>query len=138
MAGAAPGGGISEQFQSGAGDYHARYGASPHFEAHYRQALAGRMETVGPAPLVLDLGSGSGVNSVVPCLRLFSDPRIVATDLSAELLAMLAADLPRLGAEDRVACVVMDAMSRHVAPGAFVAGRRGGMVDARFLEPALR
>lgn len=110
---------ISDQFRAEAGDYHARYAASDHFEGLFRQALAATGVEVAPAPLVLDLGSGSGANSVAPCLRLFPGARIVATDLSAELLAILADDLPRLDAADRVACVAMDAMSAHPAAGAF-------------------
>ena len=32
---------ISEQFKANAGDYHARYSASAHFEALFRQAMEG-------------------------------------------------------------------------------------------------
>jgi SAM-dependent methyltransferase len=110
---------ISDQFRANAGDYHARYAASGHFEKLFTDALAATGVQVGAAPKVLDLGSGSGVNSVVPCLRLFPGAQVVATDLSAELLAILASSLAELGAEGQVTCVVMDAMADHVAPGAF-------------------
>lgn len=110
---------ISDQFRTNAGDYHQRYAASDHFEALFRQAIAATGLAIPDAPAILDLGSGSGVNSVVPCLRLFPAARIVATDLSGELLALLADDLGRLKAEDKVVCVVMDAMSDHVTAGAF-------------------
>src|SRR3954466_14550850 len=62
---------ISDQFRANAGDYHARYAASDHFERLFQRAIAATGIEVAPAPTVLDLGSGSGVNSVVPCLRLF-------------------------------------------------------------------
>ena len=110
---------ITDQFRAGAGEYHRRYAASDHFEALFRQALAATGVTVAERPLVLDLGSGSGVNSVVPCRRLFPGARMVATDLSAELLAMLAAYALDNAAADAVVCVKMDAMSERVTPGGF-------------------
>ncbi|WP_296596570.1 class I SAM-dependent methyltransferase [Phenylobacterium sp.] len=110
---------ISDQFRANAGDYHARYSASDHFQRLFETALAVTSTRIKPAPVVLDLGSGSGVNSVVPCLRLFGGARIVATDLSPELLAILAENLDHLQARERVTCVVMDAMGDHVRPGRF-------------------
>lgn len=106
---------VSSQFTADAGDYHRRYAASDHFEALFAQALAASRVKVRPNPRILDLGSGSGVNSVIPCQRLFPGAQIVAADLSVELLEILAR---HAGAED-VCCVAMDAMSRHAAPGAF-------------------
>lgn len=106
---------ISDQFRANAGDYDARYAASGHFEALFTQAITHTGLEVAPSPTILDLGSGSGANSIVPCLRLFPGATAVATDLSAELLVILAANLDRLEAQDRVVCVVMDAMSNHVS-----------------------
>ena len=110
---------ISDQFKANAPDYHQRYAASDHFEKLFRTAFAATGVRVPEAPLVLDLGSGSGVNSIVPCRRLFPGARCVATDLSGELLAMLAAYLRDTNAAHEVVCVQMDAMSSHLAPGAF-------------------
>jgi 2-polyprenyl-3-methyl-5-hydroxy-6-metoxy-1,4-benzoquinol methylase len=110
---------ITDQFKAGAEEYHRRYAASDHFEGLFRQALAATGVAVAEAPTILDLGSGSGVNSIVPCLRLFPGARMVATDLSAELLAMLAAYASDHGVQDRLVCVRMDAMSRRAAAGAF-------------------
>jgi SAM-dependent methyltransferase len=138
---------VSDQFRASAGDYHARYAASDHFEGLFRQALAATRANIAEAPLVLDLGSGSGVNSVVPSLRLFPGARIVATDLSAELLAILADYLAHRDAQDQVTCVVMDAMGEHVSAGEFdlvtgaailhhlVYPRRGIEAAARALKP---
>jgi SAM-dependent methyltransferase len=138
---------VSDQFRASASDYHARYAASDHFEGLFRQALTATGAMIAQAPLVLDLGSGSGVNSVVPCLRLFPGARIVATDLSAELLAILADYTSRRGEQEQVTCVVMDAMSEHVSAGAFdlvtgaailhhlVHPRRGLEAAARALKP---
>ena len=110
---------ISAQFQANAGEYHQRYAASDHFEDLFRKALEQTAVELPAVPRMLDLGSGSGVNSVVPCLRLFPGAEVIATDLSGELLSILADYLPTIDAQDRVACVVMDAMSSPVRPGAF-------------------
>jgi SAM-dependent methyltransferase len=110
---------ITDQFKANAEEYHRRYAASDHFEALFRQALAATSLKVAEHPLILDVGSGSGVNSVIPCRRLFPGARVVATDLSGELLAMLADYAVANAAAGEVVCVKMDAMSRKVTPGAF-------------------
>jgi SAM-dependent methyltransferase len=110
---------ITEQFGAKAETYHRRYAAADHFEHLFRHAMAATGLAVPERPLILDLGSGSGVNSVTPCRRLFPGARIVATDLSAELLGMLAADLAAEGGAEDVVCMKMDAMSEHVAKEAF-------------------
>jgi SAM-dependent methyltransferase len=110
---------ITDQFKANAAEYHRRYAASDHFERLFRQAIEATGLAVAPQPRILDLGSGSGVNSIVPCRRLFPGARMVATDLSGELLAMLADYLASEGAAHDVACVKMDAMGEHVAAGAF-------------------
>jgi SAM-dependent methyltransferase len=110
---------ITDQFKANAEEYHRRYAASDHFERLFRNGLEATGIEVAEAPLILDLGSGSGVNSIVPCRRLFPGARMVATDLSAELLAMLAGYALDNAAADAVVCVKMDAMSERVAPGAF-------------------
>jgi len=110
---------ISDQFKANAGDYHQRYAASDHFEKLFRNGLGATGIEVAERPLILDLGSGSGVNSIVPCMRLFPGARSIATDLSAELLSMLAAYLRASGEAEQAVCVQMDAMSNHVAEAAF-------------------
>src|SRR5688572_19433477 len=105
---------ISSQFTSQADSYHARYSASAHFEGLVAAAIAASGVQVAEAPLVLDLGSGSGVNSVLPSFNLFPGARQVATDLSVELLAVLARQAQASGLADRVICVVMDAMQLRV------------------------
>jgi SAM-dependent methyltransferase len=138
---------ISEQFKANAGEYHARYAASAHFEVLFRQALAMTGVQVAARPLVLDLGSGSGVNSIVPSFALFPGARQVATDLSGELLAILADYAIQAEVADRVLCVEMDAMGEHVAPDRFdlvtgasilhhlVHPQRGLQAAARALKP---
>ena len=110
---------ITDQFRANAEEYHRRYAHSAHFERLFRQGIEATGITVAEAPLILDLGSGSGVNSIVPCQRIFPGARMVATDLSAELLAMLGAYAADEGAAGAIVCVQMDAMSGLVAPGVF-------------------
>lgn len=78
--------GITDQFLKNAATYAERYSAVGYFKRLIENALCvgGR-----PSPrLILDFGSGSG-NSVFPCLELFPDAEIIATDLSENLLAIL-------------------------------------------------
>ena len=110
---------ISEQFKSGAGEYHARYAASAHFEALFEQTIRKLGLTIPEAPLIFDMGSGSGANSIVPCFKLFPGARQVATDLSGDLLVMLADYAAETGVSDRVTCVVMDAMGGGLRPERF-------------------
>lgn len=105
---------ISSQFTAQAETYHARYSASAHFEALVAAAIAASGIQVAEAPLVLDLGSGSGLNSVLPGFNLFPGARQVATDLSVELLGVLAREAEARGLSQRVICVVMDAMQLRV------------------------
>jgi len=110
---------ISEQFTVNAEEYHARYAASGHFQVLFEQAIAGLGLTIPQAPLIFDMGSGSGVNSIVPCFNLFPGARQVASDLSGDLLMMLAEYAAVAGLSERVVCVVMDAMAGNVMPGRF-------------------
>jgi SAM-dependent methyltransferase len=110
---------ITDQFTANAEEYHRRYAASDDFERLFRQGIEATGVEIAKAPLILDLGSGSGVNSVVPCLRLFPGARMVATDLSGELLAILGGYVLDTGAAGSVACVKVDAMSEAVKPGVF-------------------
>jgi SAM-dependent methyltransferase len=69
--------------------------------------------------LIFDIGSGSG-NSVFPCLELFQSGRVVATDLSPNLLAIMKqhADA-RPPLDERLAYVCVDACSDYLRAGAF-------------------
>lgn len=108
--------GITAQFLENAESYHEKYLNFAGSESILRAAL---LRAGGPSfgRVVLDLGSGSG-NSVIPALSLLPDCRIIATDLSPDLLAILRRELTMRGNEfaDRVASVCMDAMSDYVVP----------------------
>jgi SAM-dependent methyltransferase len=110
--------GITEQFLSDAETYHGKYTDTAYFRGLIQNALA-RADFAPKSPLVLDLGSGSG-NSVFPLLELFADGRVVATDLSPNLLAIMERHAATLvGVRDRLAHVCVDACSDYLRPGAF-------------------
>ena len=62
---------ISEQFTANDGEYHARYANAAHFQGLFEQAIRQLDLKIPDAPLIFDMGSGSGVNSIVPCFNLF-------------------------------------------------------------------
>jgi SAM-dependent methyltransferase len=111
--------GITSQFLDDAETYHARYSNSAHFSRLFEQAFA----AAGIAPegglTVLDIGTGSGTNTIQPCLTLFDGCRIVATDLSPDLLRILRHYVAEQGLEDRVVCVCTDAMNNFFRPASF-------------------
>jgi SAM-dependent methyltransferase len=69
--------------------------------------------------MLLDLGSGSGTNTILPCLALFAECRIVATDLSPDLLRILRHYVVAKRLEERVVCVCTDAMRNFFRPQTF-------------------
>lgn len=111
--------GITDQFLANAATYDALYANSAHFGRLFGEAMATLDGPLPAAPTVLDVGTGSGTNTIVPAMTLFPECRIVGTDLSPDLLAMLHGYVRRQGLEDRVLCVCTDAMADHFRPGAF-------------------
>jgi ubiquinone/menaquinone biosynthesis C-methylase UbiE len=102
--------GITRQFLADAETYHTRYSNSRHFNQLFRDAFTEAGIVPQPGSTLLDIGTGSGTNTVHPCLDLFKNCRIVATDLSPDLLRILRHHIVLEGLEERVACVCTDAM----------------------------
>ncbi len=110
--------GLSDQFLKDADAYHRRYTNTAYFKLLISDAM-GHIALRVENPAILDIGSGSG-NSVFPCLELFPDCRIVATDLSPDLLRILLDHVNRdASAVGRVAPVCMDATRDYYAEHAF-------------------
>jgi SAM-dependent methyltransferase len=110
--------GLTKQFLEDASIYHERYTNTSYFKWLIETALA-RTGARYSAPRILDIGSGSG-NSVFPCLEIFQDCRIIATDLSPNLLKILLEHAEtRAEARGRVVPVCMDATRDYYQEGSF-------------------
>lgn len=83
-------------------DAFAYFKASTHFESLYRAAIDAAGVDLPANPAVLVLRCGAGETAVSPCLRMFREGRIVATDTNAQDLARLRQHLAESGADERV------------------------------------
>jgi hypothetical protein len=101
--------GLTEQFTEHAGNYAAKDTAS---QAYFRRlivrALALSGAQIGRTPRILDIGTGAGDNSFFPCLDLFENAEIVATDLSPNLLVLLRREVDRRRVADSVTVACVD------------------------------
>lgn len=109
--------GITHQFLRDADNYAERYANEEHFRWLIQNALAG-LDFGGAVESILDVGSGAG-NSVFPCLDLFPEANLVATDLSPDLLAILKRRADAREDHGRLGYVCMDACSPYYRPGSF-------------------
>ncbi len=100
--------GVSRQFLEDASVYHATYFKPNEFGTLIQQALDHSGFKIGPRLAALDLGSGSG-NSAIPLLHLTSDIKVLATDISPQLLSIMEC-LVRQAPQDaeRIAYICMD------------------------------
>ncbi len=124
--------GITDQFLANAEKYDETYSNTAHFNHLFEEAFRSVRYSPGSAATILDIGCGSGANSVVPCLQLFPGCRVVASDLSPDLLRLLRAYLRNENLEDRVACFCADAMNDY-----FQAERFDVVVGAAILHHVL-
>jgi 2-polyprenyl-3-methyl-5-hydroxy-6-metoxy-1,4-benzoquinol methylase len=111
--------GITEQFLENAATYHERYAHPEHFMGMFNNGLRAAGFEPQPNLRILDIGAGSGANSVVPCARLFPNSEIIATDLSPQLLSILSSYLRTADLPVKVACVCTDAMNDFTQPKRF-------------------
>jgi len=109
--------GISHQFLDDAEVYHTNY-----FEPKSMKSLMQVALDVSEAnfinPNIFDLGSGSG-NSVFACLELFPNCKILATDLSPQLLSILTKLKKHHYPNAHVECVAIDALNVKLKPSSF-------------------
>jgi len=111
--------GVTKQFLDDAQIYHENYSVSEHYRAFFEMGFAQAGVGVPGEPLILDIGSGSGSNSIIPCLSLFPGCRIIGTDISPQLLALLNRYIRQERLGDRVVCVCTDAMQNFLRPNCF-------------------
>ena len=110
--------GVTEQFLENAAEYHRRYFDSGYWSLVLGQAFARIGDALAPRTII-DIGSGSG-NSVIVLAERFPEARIVATDASPQLLAILRDFLAARPDRERFALVCVDAT---------LANYRGGVAD---------
>ncbi len=111
--------GVSDQFLAEAATYHRKYTEHPRWKFLITQAFSQiRLETGDQRQLsVLDIGSGSG-NSVIPLLQMLPDSKLIATDISPQLLAILRDGIDNSDLS-RLLIIAMDAAQRNFSAGAF-------------------
>ena len=108
--------GVTAQFLDDAAEYHRRYLDVGYWALQLDEALAAA-GPIAPPRTIIDIGSGSG-NSVLPLADRFPDARILATDISPQLLAILR-DCLRARPEGtaRFGLVCVDAAAARYRPG---------------------
>jgi SAM-dependent methyltransferase len=128
--------GITEQFLENASTYHERYFNPGHFAELLDEAFRRTQFPLHGARHVdvLDLGSGSG-NTVVPLLSREASVRVVATDLSIDLLVILATLAQNKPFQDRLGFVCADANRKGFHENAFDLVV-GGSILHHLMEPA--
>lgn len=101
---------IHSGFREKAEEYAKKYERFEANERKFASILKQQGIPVGKAEklTILDVGSGSG-NSVIPFLNLFPEAHIIATDMSAELLAILREHLKAIGCLDRCTLIQLNA-----------------------------
>ena len=111
--------GISERFLGKADIYTATYTHSENILDLLRRAIALNGVQVDQVRTVLDFGSGPGTNTVFPLHVIDPSLRIVATDISLNLLATLSRLLDQHPHRDLVDIVAWDCMSGGIRPATF-------------------
>ena len=111
--------GVSGQFLEDAAVYHEKYTAHFHWEELLSRAFARTdMQVDGKTPLsLLEIGCGSG-NTAIPLLKLLPQSKIVASDISPQLLEILRDQVCEADRE-RLMLIAMDASEPHFEAGSF-------------------
>jgi SAM-dependent methyltransferase len=111
--------GISERFLEKADIYTATYTHSENILDLLRRAIALHNIPIGEMETVLDFGSGPGTNTVLPLHIINPRLRIVGTDISLNLLAILSRLMDDHPCRERVDIVAWDCMSNGITPNSF-------------------
>jgi ubiquinone/menaquinone biosynthesis C-methylase UbiE len=128
--------GITDQFLKEAETYSETYSNTEHFLNLFKKGFDECDFKTGGDKLILDIGCGSGANGVIPCLQLFDSCRIVATDLSPNLLRLLRRYVTASSLQNRVFCVASDAMKDFLKPAQFDFVT-GGSILHHLIDPVL-
>jgi SAM-dependent methyltransferase len=110
--------GVGDQFLAGAEIYAARYsGLQATTDKINHAAVRAGFDDFAPQ-LIFDAGCGPG-GSVIAEARLFPDAKIVASDLSPNMVALLQRAIASEGIDHRVSPLVADASKIRLKPGKF-------------------
>jgi len=107
----APRRGVDHVFLDDAEDYYRKYQCCDYWRSLIQQAT--QRVGITDADAIVEFGCGFG-NSTLPLLDLFPRARVVATDISPNLLAILNRLLVARGLNDRCIAVAMDAQKDYV------------------------
>lgn len=102
--------GLTAQFTDNAETYANAYASTPYFTWLIKRAVA--LADLSQAPRdILDIGAGAGDNSTFPAAEMWPEASIIATDLSAQLLAILNREAKKREVSSRLTIVCVDAMN---------------------------
>ena len=107
----APRRGVDHVFLENAEDYYRKYQSFDYWRSLIQQAT--QRAGITDADAIVEFGCGFG-NSTLALLDLFPRARVVATDISPNLLAILNRLLAARGLSDRCTAVAMDAQKDYV------------------------
>ncbi|MBM7047587.1 trans-aconitate 2-methyltransferase [Rhizobium lusitanum] len=110
--------GVGDQFLAGAQDYDDRYVGMNAMISKLRGSFDIAKFDRQDVENILDIGCGSG-NATMALATMFPDAKIVATDLSPNLLEILAKKTRATGIDDRVSCIIADASTIKLKPQSF-------------------
>jgi SAM-dependent methyltransferase len=105
--------GVDAQFLDNAEAYYAKYQGFDYWR-RLIEIMAERIELRQPS-VIVEFGCGFG-NSTLPLLDLFPAAKVIATDISPNLLAILNRLLVARNLQDRCIAVAMDAQKSLIAP----------------------
>jgi ubiquinone/menaquinone biosynthesis C-methylase UbiE len=126
---------VQAQFLQEAERYVSRYANTSYWRALLERAFetAGLRPAEHPQSIILDLGSGAG-NTILPLLELFPAAQILASDLSAMMLAFLRRALERANVANRCSLLQLNAEALDFRPASFDLVT-GGAVLHHLLHP---
>lgn len=106
--------GVNSVFLENAEDYYARYQGFSYWRGLLEDILS-KIEVTSP-DVIVEYGCGFG-NATLPMLDLFPQARVLASDISPNLLAILCRLIETRSLADRCAPIAMDALKPYVREG---------------------
>lgn len=125
---------LHEQFRDGADNHAQRYEHFDMYERHLKSEF--QKFAYGDESLtVLDIGSGAG-NTVIPLLRLLPQSRLIASELSPEMLRELKKNLETCGLQGKCSLLQLNAEHLSFVDNSFDLITGGGILHHLFYPHA--